>query len=166
MSPAVSVASLKDARAITALRVQVARGMTRDFGQGHWSALPTLASVKRQIRASHVLVARQDDDIIGTVRLVVAQRLAIDSESFSPVRTALYVFGLAVAPEARKQGVGRALMDAAKEKTRSWPAQALWLDAYEHRAGAGSFYLACGFRKVGPSTQSEVPVIFYEWLVD
>lgn len=140
--------------------------MTRQFGKGHWSDCPTVAIVARQLRASHVLVARRDEDIVGTVRLVVAQQWAIDSDSFTPARTALYVLGLAVAADARGQGIGRALMEATKEKARTWPAQALWLDAYDHAAGAGPFYLACGFRRVGPSARAEVPVTFYEWIAD
>lgn len=161
----ISVASARDASAIAALRGQVALDMTRRFGEGHWSACPTIADVKRQLRASHVLVARQDQGIVGTVRLVLARQWAIDSGAFTPVETALYVFGLAVAPEARRLGIGRELMEAAKAKARAWPAQALWLDAYDHAAGAGGFYQSCGFREVGPSSRSEVPVIFYEWLV-
>jgi ribosomal protein S18 acetylase RimI-like enzyme len=88
----------------------------------------------------------------------------IDSESFTKVDTALYVLGLAVSPEARRQGIGRDLMEAAKESARSWPADALWLDAYDHVAGAGAFYQSCGFRAVGPSSKGEIPLIFYEWL--
>ncbi len=162
----ISVASARDAGAIAALRGHVARDMTRRYGEGHWSACPSVADVRRQVRASHVLVARQGEDIVGTVRLVAARQWAIDSGAFTPARTALYVFGLAVASEARGLGIGREIMEAAKAKAREWPAQALWLDAYDHAAGAGGFYLACGFRKVGPSSRSEVPVIFYEWLVD
>jgi len=161
----ISVASVSDARALAALRVQVARGMTRQFGKGHWSACPTVAEVTRQVRASHVLLARQGADIVGTVRLVVAKQWAIDSSAFTPAKTALYVLGLATAPDVRRRGVGRALMEAAKEKARSWPAQALWLDAYDHPAGAGFFYKACGFREVGPGTHGVVPLIFYEWVV-
>jgi GNAT superfamily N-acetyltransferase len=57
-------------------------------------------------------------------------------------------------------------MDAAKDTARSWHAQALWLDAYEHRAGAGRFYEKCGFSKVGRTKYREVPLIYYEWLVN
>jgi GNAT superfamily N-acetyltransferase len=160
----ISVATPDDARAIAALRVAVAQEMTRRFGEGHWSALISKAAVHRQLRASRVLVAREKGRIVGTVRLAVAIPSVFDSSAFTPVETALYVLGLAVAPDSRQRGIGRALMDAAKEVAQTWPAQALWLDAYRHAAGAGPFYERCGFRELGPSASAEVPVVFYEWL--
>jgi len=165
MKYSISVATVKDARALAALRTAVARGMTQKFGEGHWSAAPSKADVVRQLRASHVLVARREAEIIGTVRLAAAKPWAIDSSSFTPVTSVLYVLGLAVAPEARGQDVGSDLMEAAKDAARSRSVEALWLDAYDHRAGAGPFYMKCGFRKVGRTQYREVPLIYYEWLV-
>ena len=162
--PAISRARRSDVPELVALRSAVAMQMTRDFGQGHWSQCPSHAEVVRQLRASHVLVARADSRIIGTVRLVRAMPWAIDSSAFTPVAAPLYVLGLAVAPAWRARGVGRQLMDAAKEIARSWGAQALWLDAYQHRAGAGAFYLKCGFRKVGATRYRESPLFYFEWL--
>jgi GNAT superfamily N-acetyltransferase len=153
-----------DARALAALRSAVARGMTERFGPGHWSACPSKAEVVRQMRASHVLVARRGAELIGTVRLVRAVPWAIDSSSFTTVEKPLYVLGLAVAPDCREKGVGRQLMDAAKQAALSWDCQALWLDAYDSDVGAGPFYSRCGFRRVGPTTFKEVALVYYEWL--
>ncbi len=164
MTATISPATLGDARAIASLRTAVARRMTEQFGQGHWSSLPSKAAVVRQLRASHVFVARRGDEIIGTVRLTAAKPWAIDSSCFTPVTTALYVLGLAVAPQARGAGIAQRLMDAAKDAARALPAQALWLDAYDHAAGAGPFYLKCGFRVAGRTKYREVPLIYYEWL--
>jgi hypothetical protein len=55
-------------------------------------------------------------------------------------------------------------MEAAKETARARCIEALWLDAYDHVAGAGAFYQACGFRKVGRTQYREVPLVYYEWL--
>ncbi len=166
MDASISVASLRDVRALTELRTGVAQEMTRIHGKGHWSSCPGRTEVLRQVRASRVLIATQGSRIIGTVRLIRAQPALIDSGSFTPVDTALYVLGLAVSPDARGKGVGRSLMEAAKAAARAWPAEALWLDAYQHAAGAGAFYEKCGFRAVGPSLRGEVPLIFYEWLAN
>ena len=160
----ISVAKSSEARALATLRATVAEEMTQQFGEGHWSPRPCKAEVVRQLRASHVLVAHRDEVIVGTVRLARALPWAIDASAFTPVTTALYVLGLAVAPDCRGKGIGRLLMDAAKDTARSWHAQALWLDAYEHRAGAGPFYLKCGFRKVGGTKYREVPLVYFEWL--
>jgi GNAT superfamily N-acetyltransferase len=161
---AISVARMSEARALAAMRSAVARDMTEKFGEGHWSTRPSKAEVVRQLRASHVLVARQGAEVIGTVRLARALPWAIYSIAFTPVAKPVYVLGLAVAPECRGRGVGQQLMDAAKDTAGSWGAQALWLDAYEHEAGAGPFYAKCGFRRVGRTKYREVPLSYFEWL--
>jgi predicted N-acetyltransferase YhbS len=160
----ISVATEEDAPALVALRTAVANDMTRQFGEGDWSAAPGEALVIKQLRASRVLVARRGDEIIGTVRLTTAQQWAIDASAFSPAKTALYVLGLAVAPTERGQGIGQALMEAAKASASSWPADAVWLDAYDDRAGAGPFYVKCGFREVARTRFGSLPLIYYEWL--
>jgi GNAT superfamily N-acetyltransferase len=165
MNAAISPAMISDAAALLALRTAVAEGMTRDFGAGDWSQPPTRPDVLRQLRASQVLVARRGAELVGTVRLAQALPWAIDASAFTPVTKALYVLGLAVAPPWRNRGIGRELMDAAKDLARCSGAQALWLDAYERRAGAGEFYLKCGFRQVGGTKYREEPLIYFEWLV-
>jgi predicted N-acetyltransferase YhbS len=160
----ISVAAKSEARALAELRSAVALRMTEEFGHGHWSASPSRAEVVRQLRASQVLVARRGAEVIGTVRLVQARPGVIDSSSFTPAQNPLYVLGLSVAPQCRGQGVGRQLMEAAKDAARQRGAQALWLDAYEHEAGAGPFYMKCGFREVGRTEFRGVPLIYFEWL--
>jgi GNAT superfamily N-acetyltransferase len=160
----ISAATNGDVRALVALRTAVAEGMTEKFGEGHWSAVPSKADVQRQLLASHVLVARREGEVVGTVRLATARPWALDSITFTRVSSALYVLGLAVAPEARGLDIGRQLMEAAKEVVRSGPADALWLDAYDHAAGAGPFYMRCGFSKVGRTRYREVPLVYYEWV--
>jgi ribosomal protein S18 acetylase RimI-like enzyme len=148
----ISKASLSDAGAIVALRTAVALGMAQEFGAGPWSACPDLAEVEQQLRVSQVLVARREAGIIGTVRLATM------------AQSAFYVLGLAVAPDCRGMGVGRRLMKAAKDAARSRPEMALWLDAYDHAAGAGPFYIKCGFRERGRTTHDGMALILYEWL--
>jgi predicted N-acetyltransferase YhbS len=139
--------------------------MTQKFGKGHWSSCPTEAAVVRELRMSRVFVARLGTEIIGTVRLATSKPWAIDLSYFSAVQKALYIHGLAVAPDWRKRGVGQLLMDTAKEAAVSWPANALRLDAYDHEAGAGPYYLKQGFREVGRKTYRRIPLIYYELLL-
>jgi predicted N-acetyltransferase YhbS len=160
-------ATRADARALTALRTAVAQGLTLEHGGGPWSAFPSRATVVRQLRASNVLVARHGQEVVGTVRLIRANPLLLDASAFTPADVAIYLIGLAVATQCRGQGVGRQLVEACKGIVRAWSAQALWLDSYEHPAGAGPFYEKCGFRKVGATAFKETPqphyLGFYEW---
>jgi ribosomal protein S18 acetylase RimI-like enzyme len=145
------------------LRTSVAEAMTLKHGEGDWSAIPNAAMVLRQLRASRVLLARRAAQILGTVRLTTALQTLLPSNNFTPVKHALYIFGLAVAPEVQGQGIGRALIDAAKDAARSSRADALWLDAYDHAAGAGPFYEKCGFKRVGTTSHNTVSLLYYEW---
>ena len=54
----ITPASPDDAAAIAAVRVAAADRLTRDFGDGHWSAHTNEASVLRDIKASRVLAMR------------------------------------------------------------------------------------------------------------
>lgn len=167
MDITIAKATRADARALTALRTAVAQGLTQQHGVGPWSAFPSRATVTRTLRASNVLVARRGQEIVGTVRLIRANPLLLDTRAFTPVGVAIYLIGLAVDSRCRGQGIGRELVDACKGIACSWPAQALWLDAYEHPAGAGGFYEKCGFRKVGATVFKDEPqphdLSFYEW---
>jgi predicted N-acetyltransferase YhbS len=160
----ISLAIAEDVKALAAMRAAIAQDMTERFGEGAWSAVPSKVTVMKQMRASRVFVARRESKVVGTVRLAAAKPLAFDSSVFTPVNHALYVLGLAVAPQMRNQGLGRLLMDAAKEAASSSGVDALWLDAYDHAAGAGPFYAKCGFRPVGKTSHNGQPLFYYEWL--
>jgi len=156
----------RDAGAISALRNAVADHMAERFGQGQWSARTSRAEVLRQMRASQMLVAWESENIVGTVRLATVNPRAMASAGFTPVQSALFVLGLAVAPDYQRMGIGRRLIEAVQDQARQRRADALWLDTVEGQAGAGPFYLRCGFRRVATSGQGNVPVVYYEWLVD
>jgi predicted N-acetyltransferase YhbS len=160
----ITAAKVADARAITQLRRSVAEQLTSQFGEGQWSAPTSSADVRRQMRASHMLVAKQHEHVIGCVRLATVNPRSMSSAGFTPVASALYVLGLAVAPDMRRIGVGRELLEAAKDVARARRAEALWLDAFEGQVGA--FYERCGFRRVGPVDKRRATLQFYEWLVD
>jgi len=70
-----------------------------------------------------------------------------------------------VSPDVQGQGLGRRCLDEARAIAKAWPADAIFLDAYDTAAGAGEFYRKCGFREVGRVTYRGTPLIYYEWLV-
>jgi len=154
-----------DVAVIAALRTAVAEHLTVQYGRGHWSSCVTERSVLRGLKTSRVLVKRTAEGIVGTVRLATKKPWAIDLKYFVSVRRPLYVHDLAVAPTAQRSGVGRLLMEDAKAVARAWPADAIRLDAYDHAAGAGEFYVKCGFREVGRVVYRGVPLVYFELLL-
>ena len=114
---------------------------------------------------SRVLVAKRGDEIVGTVRLQSKKPWAIDRSYFASVPKAVYLHDLAVSPNAQGQGIGRQLIAEARLVAQAWPSNAIRLDAYDHAAGAGSFYVKCGFREVGRVTYRGVALIYFELLL-
>jgi GNAT superfamily N-acetyltransferase len=164
MRISVSVARDRDASAIVSLRVAVAESLTRQFGRGHWSARATEAGVSRAIATSRVLVAKDGTEVVGLLRLTTNKPWAIDPDYFKPVRRPLYLVDMAVEPSRQRKGVGRQLIEEAKQVALAMPADAIWLDAYtEHTAVV--FYEKCGFSEVGRVTYRGVPLVYFEMLL-
>jgi len=59
------------------------------------------------------------------------------------------VLTLAVRPQARRRGVGRALVEAAATRAREAGAASLFLEVAADNQGALALYRACGFDQVG-----------------
>ena len=64
---------------------------------------------------------------------------------------------MAVAPELQRQGLGRTCLAEAEKIARRRKADAIFLDAYDHAAGAGGFYAKCGYRETGRATCIAAP---------
>ncbi len=88
--------------------------------------------------AGECLVAELDGALAGYLRLGTATPLACNAH----VRM---IRGLAVAEEARGQGVGRALLRAACEEARRQGARRLTLRVLAHNAPARTLYESEGF---------------------
>lgn len=144
------------------MRIAAANRLTRDFGDGHWSAHTNEASILRDMRASHVIAARASGVIVGTLTLQTKRPWAIDVRYFTPCRKAVYLTNMAVLPERQRSGVGRALLDEALAQARSVPFAAIRLDAYDAPAGAGEFYRRYGYSQVGGKSYRGVPLRYFE----
>ena len=151
-----------DAAALVAVRVAAAERLTRDFGEGHWSAHTNEAAVLRDIKASRVLAVRERGEIVGTLTLQTKKPWSIDLSYFTPCAKALYLINMAVTPERQRCGFGRALLVEALSAARSFPADAIRLDAYDSIAGAGGFYRKCGYTNVGGKSYRGVPLLYFE----
>lgn len=60
-----------------------------------------------------------------------------------------YLWHLYVDPQAQRQGVGRALNDAALAEIAGRGATRAWLDVLRHNEKARAFYRALGWREIG-----------------
>jgi GNAT superfamily N-acetyltransferase len=115
------------------------------------------------MRTSRVFVARLGTEIVGTLRLATKKPWAIDTSYFSPCRRPLYLLAMAVTPAKQRQGIGRRCLQEALQIAESWPADAIRLDAYDAKAGAGGFYARCGWTETGRACYRGAPLIYYEF---
>lgn len=165
MPLAFALATPEDAPAIAALRAAVADHLTARHGKGHWSWKATERGIVSSLRRSKILVARDESGVVGTLCLATKKPWAIDRSYFTDCQRPLYLTDMAVAPGLQRQGVGRLCLEEMKRIARDWPADAIRLDAYDGAAGAGDFYLKCGFREVGRVTYRATPLIYFETLL-
>ena len=169
MKLTLAIATNADAAELTTLDGTVAEHLTREFGQGFWSSAPSERAVLNHLRRprfAKTLVARGSDRrIIASLRLATKKPWAIDTAYFTVVRRPLYLTGMAVHPDLQRVGVGRLLMKEAEALARAWPADAIRLDAFDAAAGAGPFYVKCGFREMARVTYKKNPLVYFELLL-
>jgi GNAT superfamily N-acetyltransferase len=159
----IAAASHADAAAIAAVRMAAARDLTVRFGAGTWSfAAETEASVRAELRTSTVLFARDAGLVVGTLRLAIKGPWTGRTDFFSPSDRPIYLTSMAVAPKRQREGIGRQLLDEARRVALSLRGDAIRLDSYDAPAGAGSFYLKCGFREVHRAEYNGTPLIWFE----
>lgn len=161
-----TLAGPADAAALAELRSAAARDLTERYGPGHWSTETTERGAVSDLRYAEVWVARRGKKILGTFRLATKKPWAIDRSYFTDCKRPIYLTNMAVLPDVQRQGIGRLCLEHAVERVRSWPGQAIRLDAYDAPAGAGPFYATCGFREVGRVVYRTTPLIYYELVLD
>ena len=100
-----------------------------------WDADQARAAIAQAIEdpESALLVAERRGDLVG----LCTAYLDMNSVRFGP---RCWVEDLAVSPDHRSQGVGKALLDAAKDWARDRGATHLELDSAETRTDAHRFY--------------------------
>jgi len=159
------LATPDDAKTLAALHTAVAGHLTAVYGNGPWSGETSEKGVLFAMRTSKVFVARLGTEIVGALRLTTKKPWAIDKSYFSKCARPLYLLGMAIAPAKQRRGLGRRCMREAERIARSWPADAIRLDAYDADAGAGGFYARCGYTEVGRVIYRKAPLIYYERLL-
>lgn len=165
MRYSLQLATVDDAQALASLHTAVAEHLTGQYGAGIWSGKTSEKGVLYAMRNSQVFVARQDREIIATLRLATKKPWAIDTRYFTTAHQPLYLLAMAVTPAKQRQGIGKRCMKEVTRIARAFPADAIRLDAYDARAGAGGFYARCGFKEVGRVIYRKAPLIYYELLL-
>ena len=136
----IRAAADKDAEAIAALWTEAY------FSEGEGGRdIPYARSDFEQTEAAaaHLLVAEQDDVVVGVVALLApgepSRAVALAGEA--------ELARLVVSSAARRRGIGRALADRCAELARSeaWPAISLWSRPYQ-RAGH-RLYESLGYQR-------------------
>jgi 8-oxo-dGTP diphosphatase len=94
----------------------------------------------RESTALDVLAAEADGEVVGFLVL-----------SFVPALTGLraWIDDVAVDPRRRRQGIGRALVEAAMQRASRRGATHLYMDTSRGNPDAKEFYAACGFEEGG-----------------
>ncbi|MBA3908453.1 MAG: hypothetical protein C0524_00920 [Rhodobacter sp.] len=75
----------------------------------------------------------------------ICQLQSREASVFSPAVRRLMIDHIAVAPEARRQGHGRALLQAARGLARELEVDEILLDTWEANRAAQAFFRAAGF---------------------
>ena len=162
MTLTLEFATETDIQELVHLRCLVDADQARRYGNDRWSTTINEKSVARGLKGSRVLIARQGEQVVGTLRMETKKPWAIDLSYFTPVKSAVYLRTAEVDPRVQRSGLGRRLIEHAKVVAREWPVEAIRLDAYNGASGGGPFYTKCGFAEVGRAVYRGVPLIYFE----
>jgi GNAT superfamily N-acetyltransferase len=159
-------AGLEDVPVIAAIQNAAAGALTARFGEGHWSSLSSERGVSLGLRHGRIRLGRVGKRIYTVLRLATKKPWAIDVAYFTAVKRPLYLMGMAVSVGHQGQGLGRQALADAVSVAKTWPADAIRLDAYDAVAGAGDFYAKCGFCERGHVVYKGNPLVYYELLIE
>lgn len=154
-----------DIPALVKLRLAIDADQARRFGNERWSTTINEKSVARGLKSGRVLIATRRRRIVGALRMETKKPWAVDLRYFTPVAKSLYLHDVNVNPRLQRTGVGRQLIERAKDVAREWPVDAIRLDAYDGPSGGGPFYRKCGFTEVGRAIYRSVPLVYFEFVL-
>jgi ribosomal protein S18 acetylase RimI-like enzyme len=153
-----------DAPELVRLHMYAGFRLTQQFGQGPWTGGMTVKGLQFEMGRSTVYAACEGGAILGTFALSTRKPWSIDASFFTKVRRPLYLTSMAVDPAHQRRGVGSFCISEARRLAQEWPADAIRLDAWDADAGAGGFYLKCGFRETGRNIYRNARLIYFEML--
>jgi GNAT superfamily N-acetyltransferase len=159
------LASPDDIPELVAMRTRVSQDLAKKFGQGFWAGRPTEGGERFLMRIGQVYVARNRGRLIATLGLTTRKPWSIDVKNFRASAKPLYVRAMAVDPAQQRKGVGRKCLAEARRIAEEMGRDAIRLDAFDCAAGAGNFYLKCGFSEAARVVYKGVPHIDFEMVL-
>lgn len=156
-------ASCDDVNAAREILAAAAADLTARFGQGHWSHVRGIETLRKHAGNGTLYVAEARNGPIGVLRLT-ARRIGFYRTAWfaHPDDPAGYLMDMAVRPDHQRRGVGRQSMQLADQLARSAGLRAMRLDAYAGPAGAGEFYRKCGYALVHSAVFRGVALEYFE----
>jgi ribosomal protein S18 acetylase RimI-like enzyme len=142
---AIRRATPDDAAAIAALNAHVQGWHARTYPQA-FHARPDPEAL-----AAHFAERLADPEVVAflagdpAVGYALCQVQSLPASVFSPAVRRLLVDHIAVAPAARRSGIGRALLQAARALARDEGCDEILLDTWEANTEAHDFFRAQGF---------------------
>jgi GNAT superfamily N-acetyltransferase len=157
----------RDVKRVRAILAAAASDLTVHFGEGHWSGVRSVETLRKYLDEGALYVAETDVGAVGTLRLTERKIGFYRSDWFAnPNDDAFYLLDMAIDPNYQRSGIGRRAMALAEDLARSHGLKAIRLDAYGGLAGAGGFYRKCGYRLVHLGEMQGVALEYYEKLVE
>ncbi len=139
---------------------------TRDFPNPSSALGEDLGVFQRALTVGGLVLAFADAEAIGTARVAVAEPLrrrlerAAQGERFDPIEGSQVSYArLAVVPERRGEGHGRAIAAWIEDLARDLGAETLRVDARSQQPDNRPFYEAMGFTIDGYSGRYGIPDI-------
>lgn len=135
-----------DATVSRAIRFAAAADLSARFGPGHWSQVMPLGDIEEKIGAGLLYLIEADGSPVATFALGDLRIDFYQPAWFAdPSADAGYLTDFAVLPTRQRQGIGRFALVEIEALCRSRRLSALRFDAYQGPAGAGPFYVKCGY---------------------
>lgn len=158
-------ATARDVPELVQFRTAVNLDLAQRYGAGFWVTRSTAKGALAAMKRGRVFTGRWRGRIIASLTLSTRRPWAIDAKYFQPSETPLYLTAMAIDPGHQGKGLGRLCMEEARRIATEWPADAIRLDAWDARAGAGEFYRKCGYREVGRAAYRKTRLIYFELLL-
>jgi GNAT superfamily N-acetyltransferase len=146
------------------IRLEAARAMTRRHGDGPWSRVQGLPTLRKHQAERAIVLVETDSTAAATFTLGRKKPPFYRGHWFAnPKAPAVFLSNMAVIPQLQRRGIGRWCMHQAERLAGEWGAQCIRLDAFQGPAGAGTFYEKCGYTLAHSGT---LGLEYYEKVLD